>query len=480
MKKFFKSLTNKWLLKGTTTIILVAIVIACYIGLNYGVKQLKIEDWDFTTKKLYSLSDTTKERLNKLENDITIQLINMGDYAYYVEYAHKYETVSDKVKVEEIDEVSLELQTKYSIGSTSNLVVVKNGEKEQTLTLDDFYTYDYSTGEQIDVTEEAITNAIMKLTIEKEPMIYVLTGKTYNTPQQSLATIASTLESEANDVESLDILSSGSVPEDCACLIITTLKQDITELERDEIIKYINRGGKILMLTSQNILTVETPNFNQVLAEYGITVGYGAVLEQDSSKMLKKSPELTISDIEADFLSDIGMFLQICMVDAGNIEFADEEILEELGVTYEVMARTSEKSFVRTEFDISEQGRTDKDSEEGSYIVAARVEKEVSEENESELIIFSSEFFASNMQVALSSQYYTYAVELYNNKDVVLNSVSYLADREDTIMIRKTGETDSYEVTDQEDVIIKTIIFVIPVIIIFIGITVWVYRKRRV
>ena len=60
MKKFFEMITNKWLLKGTTTIILVAIVIACYIGLNWAVEKLTIEDLDFTTKKLYSLSDETK------------------------------------------------------------------------------------------------------------------------------------------------------------------------------------------------------------------------------------------------------------------------------------------------------------------------------------------------------------------------------------------------------------------------------------
>ena len=62
MKKLFELITNKWLLKGTTTVALVAIVIACYIGLNWLVEKLAIEDLDFTTKKLYSLSDETKKR----------------------------------------------------------------------------------------------------------------------------------------------------------------------------------------------------------------------------------------------------------------------------------------------------------------------------------------------------------------------------------------------------------------------------------
>ena len=70
MKKFFELITNKWLLKGTTTVILVALVIACYAGLNWGVKQIEIADLDFTTKKLYSLSKQTKDRLSQLDEDI--------------------------------------------------------------------------------------------------------------------------------------------------------------------------------------------------------------------------------------------------------------------------------------------------------------------------------------------------------------------------------------------------------------------------
>ena len=65
-KKLWRTITNKWLLKGTTTVALVAIVIAGYIGINWAVEQVKVEDLDFTTKKLYSLSDETKNRLKNL------------------------------------------------------------------------------------------------------------------------------------------------------------------------------------------------------------------------------------------------------------------------------------------------------------------------------------------------------------------------------------------------------------------------------
>ena len=486
IKNLFKLITNKWLLKGTTTAILVFLVIAAYVGLNWGVKQIKIADWDFTTKKMYSLSDETKERLKGLENEITIQVLNFKRYTYLLEYLDKYDIASDKITLEKIEDLStrLDLQEKYGITTEDNLIVVKNGEKEKILVETDLYTYDYTTYEQIDITEEALTNAIMEVTLEEKPHIYILQGKTYNDPQKSMALIATQLIAEANDVQLLDILTKGSVPEDCDCLIITTLKQDFTDFERDKILEYINNGGKIMMLTSQNTLNVDTPNFDQILAQYGITLEYGAILEQDTSKMLYDTPNMVITEASAEYLADIDMNLKLCMVNPGNIKFADEEKLTELNVAYETIATTSEKAFVRTDFSQETASRTDKDSAEGSYIVGAHVAKMVSkgegeEDKFSDLIIFSDEIFASTGEIVLGLQK-VYAASLYNNQDVVLNSVSSLTEREDTIKIRKTSETEFYTVSDQEDVIIKTIIFVVPVLIIGAGVVVWMFRRRKI
>ena len=481
-KKLFEIIKNKWLIKGTTTLLLVAIIIACYVLINFGVSKLNIEDIDCTEKKLYSLSDETKNKMAELEKEITIQLINMSSSSYVIEYANKYPAVSKKINVEEISDLSsrVDLQTKYNISESDSLIVVKSGEKEKTLTLNDLYTYDYSTGQQIDKTEEAITNAIVEVTLDEKPHIYILSGKAYYDTEQALSAIVSTLQDESNDVDYVDILTTGEIPSDCDCLIITTLGQDLSELERDKILDYINNGGKILMLTSQNMLDVDTPNFDQILEQYGVTLGYGAVFEQDTSKMLQDSPNMIIEDVSASFMSKLDMKIKMCLINAGKIEFAADDKLEELGVTYETVATTTDKAFVRTNFDTKSSSRTEQDSEEGSAIVGAYVNKKISDDKNSQLIIYSNELFASNVQVLISSQYYTYAVELYNNEDVILNSISHLTEREDTIVIRKTNESETYSVTDQEDVIIKTIIFVVPMLIIFTGIVVWIYRRRKI
>ena len=74
MKKFLEIIKNKWLIRGTTTVALIAIIIAIYILLNWGVEKINLEDLDCTEKKLYSLSDETRTKIKNLDKDITIEL----------------------------------------------------------------------------------------------------------------------------------------------------------------------------------------------------------------------------------------------------------------------------------------------------------------------------------------------------------------------------------------------------------------------
>ena len=481
MKKFLEIIKNKWLIKGTTTILLVLIVIACYIGLNMLVEKINIDDIDLTEKKLYSISEETKTKLKDLNEDVTIEIINTKNYSYLVDYIKKYSLVNEKIKIDEVEDLAsrVDLQTKYNINDTDTLIVVKKGEKEKTISTSELYTYDYSTRKQIDLTEEKITNAIVELSIEEKPTIYILSSKAYYESEQALNSVVEQLKSEANEVKYLDILTTGAIPEDCKCLIIPTLKSDLNDLERDKILEYTKNGGKIMVLTSQNILNIETPNLNKVFAEYGFSIEYGAIFEQDTSKMLQNAPEFVITDVSAKFMSNINMSMKMCFIDAGRIKFVDDDKLTELGVTYDAIATTGITSFERTNFNIQSYNRTEQDGEEGSFIVGADITKKISDDVSSELIIYSSEVSSTNVQIPISEQYYMYAVDLYNNKDIVLNSIAHLTERTEIITIRKDDDSEIYTVTAKQNTIIKIIIFSIPFIIIIMGITIWFIRKRR-
>ena len=481
MKKIIEIIKKKWLKDTFLTILLIAIIFAIYFGINYGVEKLNVEDIDLTTDKIYSISEQTETKLANLDKDVTIELINLSDYVYLLDFTNKYTQLNSHITIERIDDLSkrADIMNEYSLESTDSLLIIKSGDKERLLSTYDLYTYDYTTYEQIDITEEAITNAIIEVTIEDKPNIYFLEGHNYY-DMSYFQLLKDDITSESNNVSNLNLLTAGNVPEDCDCLVITTLKEDITEMERDSLINYSNNGGKILLLADANILGVDTPNFNQILDLYGFSISKGMLLEQDQNQMIYGSPEFIISQIDTSiFNKNSKMNMNICVIDSGRIEFKDEDTLNNLGVTYSTLAKTSDSAFLRTNLNISSMSKTNQDIDAAESIIGALVTRTLEDEKTAEMIVYSNAVFATNQQISMNNTYAMYANRLCNNDDVAINSVSYLTQRTDTITIRKDADSVSYTVTEAQHNIIMAIIFLLPAAIIIIGIIVWQVRRRK-
>ena len=95
----------------------------------------------------------------------------------------------------------------------------------------------------------------------------------------------------------------------------------------------------------------------------------------------------------------------------------------------------------------------------------------------SKIIVYGENYFISDYQLSENSQYG--AIQLAYNKDLILNSIAYLVDREEDITARKSTGTVTYTATEQQDTIIKIVIFTVPILIIIAGIIVWQVRRRK-
>lgn len=483
VKRFFQKigtgLKKKWLINGTKTIILVAIIIAIYIGINILLENVVLPEIDCTQNKIYSLSQETKDKIGNIEEEINITLINYSNYQSVINFTERYVELNNHIKIEKVDDLSAraDLMQKYTLNPTDSLIIVRVGENEKTLSQDELYTYDYSTYQQIDITEEAITNAIIEVVTGEKSKIYVMNNHVMYDAQY-FGSIMQAMKKEANEVETLDILANNGIPEDCDCLMISTLKEDITEQEKDKILEYIKNGGELLLMCGPNINKIDLSNFQKVLDEYGITIEDGVVFEGSSANMLSGYPDFIIEKTQSTSLTQkLNMAMNLCLVDAGKITF-NEEKLEELGVEKEMLATTTENAYVRTNLNQTSPSRTALDGETESCTVAAIATKKIEEGKTSKVIIYANELFAMDMQVQING-YTMSTVNLYNNKDLILNSVAYLTEKENAITIRKNYENVNYTVTEQQNTIIMAIIFVLPVLIIIAGIIIWQVRRRK-
>ena len=177
MKAFIEKIKRNWLSQTATTVVIIAILIAIFIALNLWVRSLNLSSIDVTPQKLFSLSDESKEQIKKIDKNVTIYFFGFEEDTSTVDLAKQYQTVNDKITVEIIDTASRpDLQEKYGLTTDTQAVVIQSDDKEKLLTPSDFYTYDYTTYESIDVTEQKLTNGIIETTIDEKPSIYILTN----------------------------------------------------------------------------------------------------------------------------------------------------------------------------------------------------------------------------------------------------------------------------------------------------------------
>lgn len=491
-KKFelIRKFKKTWLAKGINTVFLIAILMAIFILINFGMKKWDPTPIDLTKSQDYTLTEESKNRIKNIDKDVNIYFIGFEEENQDYQLAKQYNKSNSKIKVEVIDaNKNVEITKKYNIESGVATVVVESGKKNRILSEYDLVNYDYETGGSVDIAEQKITSAIINVTAEKMPKAYFLTGYTdFSLDEEGyLSGFAQYLENEVLTYESLNILSKQKVPDDCDTLIIMTPSKDFDDLTTKAIIDYIKKGGNILWFNGIYTTDVDYKNVEKVLSQYGVKkFEKGMIYETDASKIFGYSTCFAPDIEENSILKDVKKSAGTVFFNATKIN-VDTEKLEALKVEKEDLLVASDKSRFAT--DVS-KNPDEKNDEKGSFIVGAKFEKTVGENkkenNEGEnsikstLILYANDYFISDYPVQME-EYEQPIYSLFNNKDVALNSLAYLTNNDEEITIRKSysDSQTSFTPSDKEKRIIIAIIFAVPVAVIITGIIVWVIRKRK-
>ncbi len=487
MRKLIEIIKKKWIKDSVLTVVLVLILIAVFILINLLFMKLDITPFDFTKQGLYSLSDESKEQIKNVTQNVTMYFFGYDDSSTAVTLAKQYHDLNDKITIQIIDTSERpDLAAEYNVNTTSQLVAVQATERYKIIDSSDMYTYDSSTGQYIDVTEQKLTNAILDVTIAKKPQIYFLTGHgEYGIDSSSaMGTLATYIENDVNEVNKLDLLTS-DMPETCDVLVIANPTSDFTDLETEKIQNYINAGGKIVWMQDPYMFisgwteSTKYPNITKILSQFGISFSSGVVCEESSSNMIAGTPDLIIPTMSYNgIVKDLYTDGTVAFLDSGKINNVSDEELENLGVTASPFLKSTDTSFYRENInsDISKKLDTD---EEGPFVLGEILTKKIDDNTESTLVAYSNALFATNYTVQISGSIGT-PISIRENKDIILNTIAYLSDREDAIRIRKdTGIVTFDAITEMENKIVLWIIFAIPIFIIIAGIVITIIRKRK-
>lgn len=480
---------RKWLVTKTKTFLIIAVLFATYIAINLWASNTELPVFDATENKLYSLTDATKKAIEKVNQDVTIYVYGHEEEEPLIDLLGKYNKINEKVKYEIITEESnLEMVNKYGLQEGYTIIIIKSGDSEKIIdTSTDFVTYDYTTYQAVDTTEQTLTNSILALITENKPKIYFVQGHgEYD--QTKMNMLLSYLDNEAYEIEFLSLATQGKVPDDCDVLAIVSPQKDILDIEAQYIKDYINNGGNIFYSVDVISEEVSFTNIQSVLDLYGVSVKNGCALEYKLNTQLADTPYIFMPEVSSthqitkDIYTDSSANTAIWLAYAARLEYQSDETLQSLNVTKENLLKTSEETaFIKNlSVDFETASKT---AEIGALEIASVLTKEVTptegkNDTKSELIVVASTRFLSDLPISELNQSYPLSY-IGSNTDFVINSMAYLGGKDNILTIRKDFSTSTYTPTTIQNLIVIAIVVGVPVLIILAGIVVWVYRKRR-
>ena len=111
------------------------------------------------------------------------------------------------------------------------------------------------------------------------------------------------------------------------------------------------------------------------------------------------------------------------------------------------------------------------------YVLGVALQKTVESGDESRAVIYASTTSFSDTSLD-NGQSILIDSNQYANANIILNSFAFISNRGELYSIRKSSQYTTYTPTEQQDKLVRLLIYMIPVAIAVLGICVWLNRRK--
>lgn len=458
---------------GINALLYTAVFVGLLVVANYFAKKNELR-WDLTEQGVYSLSDQSIKITKALSQPLKLVAIKdpqavpdspLNDLLRLYQEAN-----SAKVQVEIVDPRSKpHLLDSYGM-KPGNLVYLEFGEGEQR-----------AVSRINEATEEAVTNAIIRLTRGAAKKVYYVEGHGQpdlkNVKEAGVKAFADALVDEHLNIEGLFLGTLSAIPEDAAAVVLVSPKKPLQESERKLLVDYARNGGRLLMFTDPRT----TSDIKEIAAEFGIDVGENVIIDQ--VQRLFAAPALGAQPIVRDYTAHpVTRSMTPQHVTIYNIASSVKKGAKiPDGSDVQEIMKTSPTSWAETNlaalFDGPEPAVSlDPDDIQGPVSLAAAYEKKLesaSDDGEQDFEKVSRVLVVGDSDWMLNAN-----IGLYSNRDLVMNAVNWLVGEEGGISIRaKTIRASAAPIQAETFRLLFISGFIVPELILIFGLIVW-WRRR--
>jgi gliding motility-associatede transport system auxiliary component len=396
---------------GTNTAVMTLAVLVI-LGLVDFLGSQHHKRFDLTSEKLYTLSDQTQKIVGGLDEDVEVMRFAKNPDQEFDDLMAEYVNLSGRIHYRVIDpEVQPGEAKQYGITQMGQAVVSSGGHTEHLE----------------GTTEQDVTAAILKVTSNTVKTVCFVQGHGEKsiaaTEPTGFSDAADELKKENYQVKSVNLVTAGQVPADCSVLVEAGPTQSLFPQEEAMINKYLDGGGKALLLVDPGT----NPRLDDVFSNWGISVGDDIVIDASGvGRLFGTGPAVPLvvdygtSPITRNFERTMTFFPLARTVKISNPSKAPPDAVE--------LLKTSPASFAATGA-IGNEVRFDPAKDQrGPLSLGVAADRKVgsgAQAKDARLVVIGNSNFATNQWV-----------NLQRNGDLFFNTVNWLAQDENLISIR--------------------------------------------
>jgi ABC-type uncharacterized transport system involved in gliding motility auxiliary subunit len=441
-------------------VVYVLVVITAVVIVNILANRYT-KSYDGTSNKRYSLSEQTAKIVKGLTENATILYFDQGTrFQHAKDLLDEYASLSPKVHVDYIDPDKNPQQAREEGIKNYGTALVQVGDRKE---------------EAKSMTEEGVTGALIRVLKNKTRTVCFVAGsgehQIDDSDRNGYSDFKELVGKDNYEAKSIDLLQKAEVPSDCTTLVIGGPTRDYQQPEVDAIKKYVEDGGRVLFMLDPPLKIgrsdiAENDALTNLLQTWGVTMDKNLILDLNPiGQLAGLGPQVAlVTSYESQPIVNgmKGTATGFPLSRSIQIKNGDKTSVQKL-------FDSSTTSLATTNLNSPAIDPNDPKNKKGPMtIAAAGTYNTGKQDSQGRFVIVGSSSWAANSFIKFNG-----------NSDLALNTIDWLASDEDLISIRPKQEEDRrITMTNAQLSLVRiTSQFLLPLVVVFAGVSVW-WRRR--
>ncbi|MBD2775351.1 GldG family protein [Iningainema tapete] len=257
-----------------TTAVLVILGLVNFLGTRYHFRT------DVTETQLFTLAPQSRQLLRSLSQPVKVWIFAINQNSQDRQLLENYQRYSSRFKFEYVDpQAKPILAAKFGVKENNGEVYLESGDKRQLVQV---------VNEQERLSELSLTNRLQQIVSPSTVKVYFLQGHgehQLSLGEGGMSQAVQGLGDRNFTTSALNLTEKSSIPQDATVVVIAGIKRGLFDTEVKALQDYLNRGGNLLLLIDPGT----DAKLDNLLAEWGVQLDYRLAVDQ-SGEMVGFGP----------------------------------------------------------------------------------------------------------------------------------------------------------------------------------------------